>query len=142
MKNEEEELKEWLLNFIKNKDLITKSIIEIEENSGGWAFTAKRKDGVKHYLAIPDITDIEQIISMAGSLDATVAVLNRKQNLDKVIENWGRLAAMPKLCIIFANPDSQTEKKWVLFPATHNRITEKRALKKGLLSMFETVDSC
>jgi hypothetical protein len=133
-------LKEWILNYIKNRDILLKSITSIEENKKQWDIVVKKKEGIKYFLVKPIIKDISEIVEKLNDEDITIVVLNTKANLDIVIENWSKLKECRKLCIIFANPDSELEKRWIIFPHTHERVTEKASLTRGLKSLFQTVE--
>ena len=85
---------------------------------------------------MPVIKDIE----LPDSSDySSLVVLNNKENLKKVIEDWSKLTKDPKFRIFFVNPC--VNKRWIIYPYTHNRITEKSALKPGLNALFESVES-
>jgi len=141
MSKEREMLKEWALNYIKNRDVITKTIDSIEENKEGWDIVVNTKLGEKkYYLVSPTIDKFNGILKKLNDSPITIIVLNTKENLEEVIKNWASIAKFPKLCFIFANPESELDKKWVVFPHTHDKITEKKSLSKGLKSLFETVD--
>ncbi len=133
-------LEEWTINYIKNRDILLKSIKSIEESKNGWDIIVRKKEGKKYYLIRPKIKDLCEILEKLNDGDITVVVLNTKDNLDIIIGDWDKLKDCRKLCIIFANPDSELEKKWVLFPFTHDRVTEKASLKRGLKSLFQTVE--
>lgn len=140
MEKEFKILKDWTISYIKNRDLLTKAIKKIEENKGGWDIAVKTRTEKRHYMIMPRIKNIRDLLEKLNDSMATVVVLNTKENLDAVIENWSALKEHKKLCIIFVNPDSELEKKWIVFPYTHERITEKASLKKGLKSLFHTVE--
>ena len=44
------------------------------------------------------------------------------------------------LSVMFVNPESKIDKKWIIYPATHNSICDASSLKTGLESMFAMVD--
>ncbi|MBN2112420.1 hypothetical protein JW707_04970 [Candidatus Woesearchaeota archaeon] len=140
MKNEFGVLKEWTVNYIKNKDVLTKAIASIEEEKDGWDLVIKTKTGDKYCIIAPVIKDINQIIGKLNDNFVTLVVLNKKENLDIITENWSRLVCFPKLSVMFVNPNSELEKRWIIYPYTHDKITEKPSLKKGLKSLFQTVD--
>jgi hypothetical protein len=39
----------------------------------------------------------------------------------------------------FVNPESATDKKWMIYPHTHHKISDPSSLKLGLESLFSTV---
>ena len=121
---------EWLRNYLKHKDLLQKKLKDFRTE--GNILTAIYKDKEKRYLVMEnfeekDFSDIDGIV-----------VLNKEDNLKKIIKAWPKLIKYTGLCLYSINPDSTTEQKWAVFPSTHHQITG--SLKKGLRSMFETVD--
>ena len=70
-----------------------------------------------------------------------LVILNSKENLNVIIGNWKRLIEFKNLCVYFVNPFSQLDKKWLVFPCTHNRICDENSLETGLKAMFEMVES-
>ena len=67
---------------------------------------------------------------------------NTKEAFDAVIKNWEKLAKFKRhFSIYFVNPFSRTEKRWTIYPMTHDMVTEKAGLKPGLASLFLTVDA-
>ncbi len=142
MKKEAKELKEWLVNYIKNRDILLKSIESINEKSREWDVVVKtKKGGKRHYIVMPELDDFGKIAEKLDDQTITLVVLNKKKNLDILIENWGKITHNPKFCVIFVNPKSELEKKWIVFPHTHEKVTEKASLTRGLKSLFQTVDA-
>lgn len=140
MEKELKLLKEWAVNYIKNKDILTKFIEEIDESPKEWDIAVKTKTGEKYYLVVPDIGDFNEIAKRIEGKSVVVVALNTKKNLDVLIKNWENAAKHPGLCFIFVNPDSEIEKKWIVFPYTHEKVTEKKSLERGLKALFQTVD--
>jgi len=142
MKKEDKELKEWLLHYIKNRDILLKQIESINEKSKEWDIVVKTKSGIeKYYLVGSDLDNIAEIIKKIDGKTVILVVLNKKKNLEVVIENWDKIKNNPLFSIMFVNPKSELEKKWILFPHTHEKVTEKASLSKGLNALFQTVDS-
>jgi len=69
-----------------------------------------------------------------------VFLFNSRKNLDVIINEWDTLKDMKGLTLIFVNPFSLTETKWVLSPYLHNMMTDEHTLKTGLKSMFSMVE--
>ena len=67
--------------------------------------------------------------------------LNSSENFSFLTKNWDKFTDLKKLAVYFVNPFSKTEKKWIIHPYTHSKITEKSSLKQGLKSMFDTVET-
>ena len=124
-------LKEWMLTYLKSRDAIKQEITGIEDN--GDSFIVRKQNTDTLFLVRPELNSIDEIKQKAnGSI--SLAVHNTKRNVDFVITNWDTLSKFEKLCIYFVNPVSN--EKWMLYPHTHNQITEKIALRKGLEAMY------
>lgn len=128
------ELKEWAQIFLKSRDAIQKSITGIENLNGD--FIVHKAAGDILFLVRPELLNVDEIIQQAAGSSGLV-VLNTKKNLDSVIANWDKLAKLKGLCIYFVNPKSN--EKWLIYPFTHDQITEKPALRRGLESLFSMV---
>ncbi|MBI4145352.1 hypothetical protein HY493_04065 [Candidatus Woesearchaeota archaeon] len=126
---------------MKNKDLLLKNVVNITHNEGGWTLTVIKKDGIQNFLIIPHLDTVEALTAkLQPDTNACLVVLNARKNLDVIAERWGELVNYPKLCVIFANPESSTDKRWIIFPHTHDKITERKTLKLGLESLFAMVE--
>lgn len=122
-------LSDWLVLYLRNRDIMFKKIVSIEEKSNKVVVKYKDKEAcfvIQEMLGIP-------------SSDCIVC-LNTKENLEFLIKNWEKFSSNKQLCIYFVNPFSKSEKRWILYPATHATIAEAESLKLGLYTMFETVD--
>jgi len=142
--NPRDYLAEWVARFVKNKDLIVKNILEISQKEE--IVIAKLKDGKEHIYLIEPFLDNSNLISsldrLKGHDNCSLAVYNTKEAFDAVIKSWEKLAKFKRhFSIYFINPFSKTEKRWTLYPMTHDLVTEGAGLKAGLLSLFSTVDS-
>ncbi len=132
---------EWVISFLKNKDLIFKRIELIEGGKNGFDFFIKYKDKEQFFVVKPIIDDIKSLLSKfdeSGHFGLVVA--NTKGNFDVLVKNWDVLAKYKNLGIYFVNPFSKLDKKWIVYPCTHNNICERGALEKGLNAMFEMVE--
>lgn len=127
-------LKEWCFHYIKNKDLILNKLITIDIKED--RLEVKYKDKEQVFLIKPEIKDIDKFSEQFTAL----VTLNTKENLEIIIKNWDKLKKYPKLSIYFVNPFSALDKVWIIFPRTHNLITEKSTLKSGLNSLSQNVD--
>ncbi|MFH1440241.1 MAG: hypothetical protein ABIG89_06735 [Candidatus Woesearchaeota archaeon] len=138
-KNKEfQELKEWLIIFLKHRDIFHKKIVNINED--GEFLLVEQKDAIKYYAIFPTIGDIKQIVTEYKDKNISIITFNTRDNLDFIIKSWQELSALQMLCIYFVNPHSSTDKKWIIYPFTHSRISEKSSLKLGLMTLFESVE--
>lgn len=134
-------LADWTVNFIKNKDIITKKIEQIENGKDGFDLYVKYKDREQYFIIAPAIADIDSIIQRINNdFYFSIVTLNSKENFDIIVKNWNRLISFKLLSIIFVNPFSELDKKWVVFPHTHNKICDESSLKNGLKAMFQMVE--
>lgn len=127
-------LRQWYTVLAKHKDLLKKAIVSITESERGLLV---QEQAVKREVCIaPSLTP------EALKLQCDVIVtLNTRENLDFIISSWASLSASELLIIYVANPYSLTEKYWAIRPFVHERITERRALRKGLEALFSTVET-
>lgn len=137
------DLKEWTIQFIKNKDIIQKKILEIKDN--GNTVEVIFKDNKRQLLFIqPDVKLVEVADALEQStkdplMFVSIVCLNKRTNLQELIKNWQRIVDFPQLSMYFVNPESATDKKWMIYPHTHHKISDPSSLKLGLESMFSTV---
>jgi len=135
-------LVDWTINFFKNKDIISKKIEQIENGKDGFDLYIKYKDREQFFIITTKIVDIDLIIQRLNNNSYfSIITLNSKENFESLVKNWSRLIDFKFLCIFFINPFSGLDKKWVIFPHTHNKICDESSLKNGLKSIFETVDT-
>lgn len=138
-------LQRWSLNQIKHKNLMTKDLHEIKEKKYDLLCIYETK---RHYfMIIPFLHGIEEILEKMRyaklEFDAnffSVVVLNAKHNLNLLIANWNKFIGFPELNLFFVNPFSKLEKKWIINPHFHHRISDKASLETGLKSIFSSVE--
>ena len=129
----------WTKQYLTSRDAFTKEIATLQETKE-WDLTVTLKNGIKRLYSIQEQFDAKELLPRLGTDPVFVILLNTKKNLQELTDHWQALKTFPKLCLVFVNPESQTEKKWLLYPHTHDRITDPLSLKLGLKSMFETVE--
>ena len=134
-------LVEWTINFVKHKDTLTKKIEKIEKNKDGFDLFVKYRDREQYFIIVPEIADIGAIVQkISNDKHFSIVTLNSKNNFEMILKNWNRLVSFKFLNIIFANPFSEIDKKWIIFPHTHHRICDESSLETGLKSMFQMVE--
>ncbi|MBI5392566.1 hypothetical protein HZA96_01735 [Candidatus Woesearchaeota archaeon] len=154
MEDEKLTLLDWAYYYAKNKDVLTRTIANIEKKQNELFITHKNKTQ-KYFVVEHLLTENKENKAMMDAIikelqhnkqDTTkfyvIVFYNTKENFQYLIKNWNLFIDFPSLAIIFTNPDSKTDKRWVVQPYTHNKITEKSALESGLKSLFETVEVC
>ncbi len=133
-------LRDWIINYLKNKDIVSKEIQSIKENIDGFDFVLETAKGMKFVIVAPEFSVDESFFSRI-SLNAIILVVNNSnKNLDFLITNWQKFVINPKLCIFFVNPKLTSNAKWILYPFTHNSLIDKGSLRQGLESLFAGVE--
>ena len=139
LEKEFEALKEWIIQQIKHKDLFYKKIVKIEEKDN--QVIIEYKDKTHYFFVVPHITELNEILmELSPKHNVSLVVYNTKDNLNTIIKFWPRISEFPMFSIYFVNPDSQTDRRWIIYPSTHSKIVEQSALKQGLFSLFESVE--
>jgi hypothetical protein len=134
-------LKDWIITFIKNRDAILRNLVSIEEDKNGFDVLVKYKNKDQFLIVEPIIKDIASIIKkFNGDKHHGLVVANTTSNFGIITENWDKLIKFKHLCIYFVNPFSSMDKRWLIYPYTHNKICDESSLKTGLRSMFDMVE--
>ena len=145
MDSDVDALKEWITEYIRHKDIFLKSIKEIKQDEKGIGIAVYYKNKKQLIIVEPILSSMEPIIEKIKKSEdeyesLILVVFNTKSNLNKIIEYWNKLALISKLNIYFVNPDSETDKRWIISPYTHSMVTNPSSLKTGLMSLFSIVD--
>ncbi|MFH2027671.1 MAG: hypothetical protein ABIJ08_00900 [Nanoarchaeota archaeon] len=141
MDNAKEQMVGWIIQFIKNRDLLYKRLLSVNRDTNSFDIIIKFKDKDRSFIVEPSIKDIDNILSrFKEDMHCGLVLLNTKNNFNAIYDNWEKIIKFRFLCIYFINPLSQLEKKWIIFPHTHDSICDRSSLKTGLKSLFETVD--
>ena len=126
----------WGASYIKHRDLMNGKIKELKIEKD--RLLIENKDG-SHDLVV-GLTDLSKMSISGVKLPTIFITLNKKDNLKFLIDKWKDISAVKEISIIFINPDSQLDTKWIIRPFVHARVCDDSTLKQGLKSMFETVD--
>ena len=133
-------LVKWTIDFIKNKDIIARKIENIENGKDGFDLYVKYRDREQYFIIVPVISSLDSILQrINGNFYFSIVTLNSKENFQNILNGWNKLVQFKFLNIIFVNPFSEIDKKWIIFPYTHNMISDG-SLKNGLKSLFEMVE--
>jgi hypothetical protein len=133
---------DWIIKYLQNRDVMQKKIESIEQGKANCDVYVKYKDKEQFIVCAPMIDKISDIVSKLGDKDKyyTIVTFNNSKNLKSLIDGWKKVVEFKFLNMFFINPFSGLDKKWVIFPYTHNQICDKSSLQRGLKSMFETVE--
>ncbi len=132
------ELREWTVIFLRTRDILPKKIEKITEDDD--RVTVLYKDGRKEVYLIKGLELSTKDIAVDSADSIVLVCYNTVSNLDFVVREWNILVEMQKLRIVFVNPSSRHQRRWMLTPYIHNKIADTANLKNGLMAIFETVE--
>lgn len=130
--NSKQYLTKWVENYIAYKDAIYKKITALEKTDE--KITAKYKDKTTTYEPMPDLNEYKNCQDMS-----TIVTFNTKENLKTLTKEWKNLVKK-KVAILFINPLSKTDEKWIIIPYIHEAICDKESFQRGIDAMFRTVE--
>ena len=133
-------LVDWAVNFFKNKDAFTKKIVSIEKNKECFDVYIKYKDKEQYVAAMPTFNAESLIQKLSNNKSYSAVILNSQENFKEMMKHWKKLTDFKFLTIVFCNPFSNTDKKWMIYPHTHDKISDHSSLELGLKSMFDMVE--
>lgn len=134
-KKEEEFILDWAEQYVKHRDMIFRNIKDVDRQQD--CFIVRYKDdSFEKFLPKPDLNMLD-LKDAAPS--TTIITLNTKNNFKILLDKWRSFAEVKELKLIFFNPDSELEQRWIIKPYIHNRICDEKTLKQGLKAMFHTV---
>lgn len=132
-------LKEWIIRYLKNKDIITKKIVSIEEKEESFILT--RADKKQEFFVEPFLNDLNNTLSKLKAEHKSLVCLHTKENFDTLLKEWKKFVDIGRnFMVYFVNPFSKTERVLVLSPHTHNMISDEDSLVMGLKTMAENVE--
>jgi hypothetical protein len=121
--------------------MLRKDIQSIDKGTEGYDVALRCKSRVRYIMAIQELGAHEGVLDMIkNTQELTIITINSKTNIAFLVDSWKELSVIPTLTLIFINPFSESEKKWLIKPYIHNMISEPAALKSGIKAMASTVD--
>ncbi len=130
-------LVEWARDYINHQDVFLKKIVGI--SAGKARLDIKEKD--KERVALIQILLTSKGLAVFKPDEfITIFTINAAANLATLNGEWKEFIKFRNLRIVFVNPFSSIEKRWIISPHIHNNICDPSALKQGLQSMFGTVE--
>jgi L-ribulose-5-phosphate 3-epimerase UlaE len=139
------DLIEWATTYIKHRDIMRQQIASIETKDS--IIHVKNKDKKVHdYFIEESLTNIKALLEAAKKSDKDqnyfihIITKNTENNLNILIQRWQQFCIHERLTVYFVNQNSITEKKWIVKPWLHNKISDPDSLETGLKSLFSTVE--
>jgi hypothetical protein len=136
MSADEELIMDWADSYLRHRDLIARRIREISAEKERLVITTK-EDTKEYLIAMPLLSKVDSSMIREPTI---IVTLNKKINLKTLTDRWDEFSKIKEISIIFINPGSVLEKKWIIRPYVHSRICDDASLKQGLKSIFDTVD--
>ncbi|MBN1544572.1 hypothetical protein JW898_03870 [Candidatus Woesearchaeota archaeon] len=132
-------LVEWFVRYTKNRDLLFRKISEIKEEDD--KVLVKQKDGkTLLYYIQPFPCEFAKLAESIQQDQKGLVVYNSRENFENMMKEWKSLTEIRGLTIYFVNPFSKLEKRWIISPNIHSKISDAQSLKEGLNSMYLMVD--
>jgi hypothetical protein len=133
-------LKDWMMRYIKNKDIITKKIVSMNEFEDG--FHVLKKDQEQKFFILPFLNDLVELEEIKKyEQNKAVVIFHTKENYDEFIKNWKKFVEIGrKFTVYFVNPFSKLERVLIISPYTHDLISDADSLERGLRTMSESVE--
>lgn len=136
-------LSEWIVQFLKHKDLVHRRIVHVDTSGN------EKCDAIVTYrdkeTCVLCGSMLKGIASKLMNFDKKsslyVCIINSKENVTFLLSQWEFFVEFVDLTICFVNPFTNGAKRWILKPFVHNKISEGESLKTGLMSLFEGVTS-
>ena len=127
-------LRQWLIHYLKSKDLIKQEIVSMDEQED--KVIVKFKNKTRIFQLFPEL---KSDILLENHM--TIVTFNTKENYKWLLDKWNKVSSYDDVAVCFINPDSTTEHKWIIYPHTHSKIAEKGSLKQGLDALFNSVQT-
>jgi hypothetical protein len=132
-------LKEWVVRYLKNKDIITRKIVSIEESEE--SFTIVRADKKQEFFVEPFLKDLNNSLGKLKGEYKSLVCFHTKENFEILLNEWNKFVDVGRqFMVYFINPFSKTERVLILSPYTHNLISDEDSLVLGLKTMAENVE--
>jgi hypothetical protein len=126
-------LKEWSVHHIKQKDAIKRDLVSFKEEGGN--ILCEYKEGHAIYYCWDNI-NLEKIKAVDGQEVAYFVCFCNEHNFKVLVDHWDLFKTRPNFTFIFLNPN--LSEKWIIKPFIHAKIADPATLKQGLRTMYDT----
>jgi len=131
------ELKDWTINYVKNRDLTFRKLVKWDEHLSKEYIDFQFKDKVITHHILEQLKD-ELFERIKGNEYKVIVCLNDELNFKFLIKNWKKLSEIKNLSFVFVN--LKINDKWVINPHTHSMIADPESIESGLRTMFDTAN--
>lgn len=99
-------LKEWVINYVKSKDVFKKTIMDIKEENSEIVVMHKHKE--EKFFVDPFLEKVDNDLkTLKDDANAFIVCMNSPENLKKMLSIWNNLILYSHLGVIFLNPFSK-----------------------------------
>ncbi len=132
-------LTNWIVEYVKSRDVMTKQITSIKQDASEADVVIEGTLKSQYIIVQPELDDLGRLQGLKDK-HIVLVTANTQDNMNFLVSHWDELVKYQHLSVYFVNPNSSLDKRWIIFPATHDRITERNALRRGLESLYATVE--
>ncbi|MFP4523001.1 MAG: hypothetical protein ACOCQQ_00065 [Candidatus Nanoarchaeia archaeon] len=125
------DLYEWTKHYIAFKDILKRQIVK--KTYLTTSIVVEEKKEKKLYLVMETLSDSVESIKKTKGKKTIIVTHNTITNCNTLIKEWDIFAQEANITIIFVNVD--LDDKWIIHPATHQHIADKKNLKEGIFSL-------
>ncbi len=134
-------LKEWLISWLQAKEEFSIQKAKLKKGKNRFEFILLSKEtGDQYFFLVPRLKEInlDELMDEAKNYHAWIVTLNTRENIETLLEHWGRASKNPNLAFCFVN--LETKSQWSVYPYTHNLIADPSKLRQGLFSLAESAN--
>lgn len=128
------DLKEWVVYYIKQKDLIKSDLVSYKEEKD--KVLCDYKEGKKAVYYCNENLELEKIKSADTDKAMFFICVCNEYNFKIIVDHWDLFKTKQNLTFIFLNPN--IAEKWIIKPFVHAKIADPSTLKQGLRTMYDT----
>ncbi|HIG98773.1 TPA: hypothetical protein HA231_05110 [Candidatus Woesearchaeota archaeon] len=135
-----EAVREWASIYVLHRDIAYGRIADVQKTPDG--FRVANKDGTATLCVVkPDLRGMDAgKLAQANENSTILFTLSNGSNITEVCNRWNVLSGIKGLLVVFTNPISTTDDKWLLKPHLHDKVCDRASLLRGLNAMAELVE--
>ena len=126
--------------YLKHRDVFARRIASMKDEPFG--IRVVNNDGsVTCCVVSPAVAAIGADLLVADAKKSVVIVtLSNEDNFKATQARWRELCVSPHVLMVFVNPKSFGDDKWILKPHLHDKVCDRSSLIRGLRGMAELVE--
>jgi len=128
------DLKEWAVQYIKQKDMIKQDLVSYKEEEN--KVLCEYKEGKKAVFICKENLELDNIKNIKKDETFFLVCLCNEHNFKVLADNWDLFKTKQNLTFLYLNPG--IAEKWIIKPFIHAKIADPITLKQGLRTMYES----